>query len=61
MCIAIQGCKEVYRGVHRNTGVTVQLDVVSNDCSTNGVALFVEKGSIHALETVTGKQLQNNI
>ena len=41
--------------------VTVQLDVIliSNNYSTNGVALFVE--SIHALETIIGKQLENNI
>ena len=43
--------------------VTVQLDVslISNDYSTNGVALYVKRGSIHALETAIGKQLQNNI
>ena len=45
--------------------VVVQLDVhvrlISNNYSMNEVALFVERGSTHALETVVliGKQLHN--
>ena len=35
--------------------------LISNNHSTNEVALFLERGSTHALETAIGKQLQKNI